>query len=173
MGRALDESKSLLDSSESSVAREIIDFLIRENKTIAIAESCTGGAINYAFSQISGASSAFRGGIVCYQNAIKTRVLGVDSAILAQKSAYSVEVVDLMLGQISEIMQSDFAIATSGIAGPNGGSDEMPVGTIFIGVKKVGEKSIVKKTHFSGNRVEIQTQTTQFALELFKNEFVK
>ncbi|MGX2982509.1 CinA family protein [Helicobacter sp. 23-1045] len=158
---------------ESNIAKEIIDFLVRENKSIAIAESCTGGLINYAFSQISGASSAFRGGIVCYQNAIKTRVLGVDSAILAQKSAYSVEVVDLMLGQISEIMQSDFAIATSGIAGPNGGSDEMPVGTIFVGVKKRDEKSIIKKVHFSGTRIAIQTQTTQFALDLFKSAFIK
>ena len=171
MDRDLDSSKSVA-FAESSVAKEIIAFLIRQNKSIAVAESCTGGAINYAFSQISGASSAFRGGIVCYQNEIKTRVLGVDSAILAQKSAYSVEVVDLMLGQICEIMQSDFAIATSGIAGPNGGSDEMPVGTIFVGIKKRAEKSIIKKVHFSGNRVEIQTQTTRFALELFKSAFV-
>lgn len=168
MGRALGESSF----GESSVAREIIDFLVRENKSIAVAESCSGGAINHAFSQISGASSVFRGGIVCYQNEIKERVLGVDSVILAQKSAYSVEVVDLMLMRICEIMQSDFAIATSGIAGPNGGSDEMPVGTIFVGIKKRDEKSIIKKTHFNGNRIAIQTQTTRFALELFKGEFV-
>ncbi|MGX3011194.1 CinA family protein [Helicobacter sp. 23-1044] len=162
-----------MGSVESNIAREIIDFLVRENKSIAVAESCTGGLINYAFSQISGASSAFRGGIVCYQNAIKTRVLGVDSAILAQKSAYSVEVVDLMLMQISKIMQSDFVIATSGIAGPNGGSDEMPVGTIFVGVKKRNEKSIIKKVHFNGTRIAIQTQTTQYALDLFKSAFIK
>lgn len=162
-----------LDSRESSVAQEIIEFLTRKNKTIAVAESCTGGLINYAFSQISGASSVFRGGIVCYQNEIKSRVLGIDSQILAQKSAYSVEVVDLMLMQIITIMQSDFAIATSGIAGPSGGSVEMPVGTIFIGIKKQGEKSIIKKVHFNGNRIEIQTQTMQFALELFKDAFVR
>ena len=161
-----------MGSVKSSIAKEIIDFLICQNKSIAVAESCTGGAINHAFSQISGASSAFRGGIVCYQNEIKERVLGVDSAILAQKSAYSVEVVDLMLVRICEIMQSDFAIATSGIAGPNGGSNEMPVGTIFVGVKKRGAESIIKKVHFSGNRIAIQTQTTRFALELFKSAFV-
>ena len=171
MGRALDSFESVA-FAESSVAREIIDFLIRKNKSIAVAESCTGGAINYAFSQISGASSVFRGGIVCYQNEIKERVLGVDSAVLAQKSAYSVEVVDLMLVRICKIMQSDFAIATSGIAGPSGGSNEMPVGTIFVGIKKRGTESIIKKVHFNGNRVEIQTKTTQFALELFKNAFV-
>ena len=155
----------------SNIAREIIEFLIRTNQIIAVAESCTGGAISYAFSQISGASSVFRGGIVCYQNAIKERVLGIDSAILAQKSAYSAEVVDLMLVRICEIMDSDFAIATSGIAGPNGGSDEMPVGTIFIGIKKRDEESTIKKVHFDGNRAEIQAQAVRFALELFKNTF--
>ena len=173
MDRALDCFESTaLDSRESSVAQEIIEFLTRKNKTIAVAESCTGGLINYAFSQISGASSVFRGGIVCYQNEIKSRVLGIDSQILAQKSAYSVEVVDLMLMQIITILQSDFVIATSGIAGPSGGTLENPVGTIFVGVKECGKKSIIKKTHFSGSRIAIQAKATQFALELFKNIFI-
>lgn len=163
----------MCDSCESNSAKVIIDFLARTNKSIAIAESCTGGLINYAFSQISGASSVFRGGIVCYQNEIKSRILGIDSQILAQKSAYSVEVVDLMLMRIATTMQSDFAIATSGIAGPSGGTLENPVGTIFVGVKECGKKSIIKKVHFNGNRIEIQTQTMQFALELFKDAFVR
>ncbi len=163
----------MCDSCESNSAKVVIDFLARTNKSIAIAESCTGGLINYAFSQISGASSVFRGGIVCYQNEIKSRILGIDSQILAQKSAYSVEVVDLMLERIATTMQSDFAIATSGIAGPSGGTLENPVGTIFVGVKECGKKSIIKKVHFKGNRIEIQTQTMQFALELFKDAFVR
>lgn len=162
----------MCDSCESNSAKVIIDFLARTNKSIAIAESCTGGLINYAFSQISGASSVFRGGIVCYQNEIKSRILGIDSQILAQKSAYSVEVVDLMLMRIATTMQSDFAIATSGIAGPSGGTLENPVGTIFVGVKECGKKSIIKKVHFNGNRIEIQTKATKFALELFKSEFL-
>lgn len=173
MDRDLDCFEStVLDSRESSVAQEIIEFLTRKNKTIAVAESCTGGLINYAFSQISGASSVFRGGIVCYQNEIKSRILGIDLQILAQKSAYSVEVVDLMLMRIATTMQSDFAIATSGIAGPSGGTLENPVGTIFVGVKECGKKSIIKKVHFNGNRIEIQTKATKFALELFKSEFL-
>lgn len=163
----------MCESRESNSAKAIIDFLAKENKSIAVVESCTGGLINYAFSQISGASSVFRGGIVSYQNEIKIAVLGVDERILAQKSAYSVEVVDLMLMRICEIMDSDFAIATSGIAGPNGGSVEMPVGSVFVGVKKRGEKSVIKKEIFSGNRVEIQSKATQFAMDLFKSEFIK
>lgn len=162
----------MCDSRESNSAKAIIEFLARENKSIAVVESCTGGLINYTFSQISGASSVFRGGIVSYQNEIKIAVLGVDERILAQKSAYSVEVVDLMLGRICEIMDSDFAIATSGIAGPNGGSVEMPVGSVFVGVKKRGEKSIIQKIHFNGERIEIQHQATKFALKLFKKTFM-
>ncbi len=161
------------DLLESNSAKIIIDFLVREGKSIAVVESCTGGLINYAFSQISGASSVYRGGIVSYQNEIKIKVLGIDERILAQKSAYSVEVVDLMLMRICEIMDSDFGIATSGIAGPNGGSEKMPVGSVFVGVKRRGEKSVIKKEIFSGNRVAIQSKATQFALDLFKCEFVK
>lgn len=77
-----------------------------------------------------------------------------------------------MLMRIATIMQSDFAIATSGIAGPSGGTLENPVGTIFVGVKECGKKSIIKKVHFNGNRIEIQTKATKFALELFKSEFL-
>ncbi len=160
-------------SHESNSAKTIIDFLVRENKSIAVVESCTGGLINYAFSQISGASSVFRGGIIAYQNEIKIATLGINERILREKSAYSIEVVDLMLLQICEIMNSDFGIATSGIAGPSGGSAEMPVGTIFVGVQKRGEKSVIKKEIFSGNRVAIQSQATQFAMDLFKETFIK
>lgn len=158
--------------SDLESAKSIIDFLTHTNKSIAIAESCTGGLINYTFSQISGASAVFRGGIICYQNEIKSRILDIDTQILAQKSAYSVEVVDLMLVQICEIMQSDFGIATSGIAGPSGGTLENPVGTIFIGVKMQNKSSIIKKIHFSGNRNEIQNKAMRFALDLFKNTFM-
>lgn len=158
------------DLRESS--SEIINFLAQNNKSIAVVESCTGGLVNYAFSQISGASSVFRGGIVSYQNEVKINILGIDRQFLAQKSAYSFEVVDLMLSRICDIMDSDFGIATSGIAGPSGGSAEMPVGSVFVGVKKIGQKSIIKKEIFSGNRVKIQSQATRFALNLFKSEFL-
>lgn len=157
----------MLDSAK------IIEFLAREGKTIAIAESLTGGLLCYEFAKVAGASGVFRGGIVCYQNEIKIAVLGVDEQILAQKSAYSVEVVDLMLGQICEIMDSDFAIATSGIAGPSGGSVEMPVGSVFFGVKMRGEKSVIKKEIFSGTRANIQKLAVDSAIGLFKASFMK
>lgn len=152
--------------------KAIIDFLVCTNKSISVVESCTGGLINYAFSTVGGASSVFRGGIVSYQNTTKINTLGIDWQILKTHSAYSFEVVDLMLMRIMEIMDSDFAIATSGIAGPSGGTKENPVGTIFIGIQKRGQNSIIKKELFNGNRIDIQIQATKFALNLFKDIFI-
>lgn len=150
---------------------KIIDFLLQSNQSISIVESCTGGLLNYEFSKISGASSVYRGGIISYQNAIKSQVLGVDRDILQEKSAYSFEVLDLMLIGVLKIMQSDFAIATSGIAGPSGGTKENPVGCVFIGVKKREEKSIMKKVQIDGTRINIQRKATNLALKLFKEAF--
>lgn len=157
----------MLDSAK------IIEFLVQENKSIAIAESLTGGLLCYEFAKVSGASGAFRGGIICYQNEIKIKVLGIDERILAQKSAYSVEVVDLMLERICAVMDSDFAIATSGIAGPSGGSEKMPVGSVFFGVKRREEKSVIKKEIFSGTRANIQKNSVDSAIRLFKASFMK
>ncbi len=150
---------------------EIIEFLQKANKTIAIVESCTGGLLNYAFGKVSGASSVYRGGIISYQNAIKSEVLGVDREILEAKSAYSFEVLDLMLAGVLSVMKSDFAIATSGVAGPSGGTEDNPVGSVFIGVKKRGEKSIIKKVQIDGTRINIQRKATKLALELFIEAF--
>lgn len=152
---------------------EIIEFLLKANKTIAIVESCTGGLLNYAFGKVSGASSVYRGGIISYQNAIKSEVLGVDREILEAKSAYSFEVLDLMLAGVLSVMQSDFAIATSGVAGPSGGTEDNPVGSVFIGVRQVGYKSVMKKVHFGGSRTEIQRKAVKFALRLFSETFIK
>lgn len=156
-----------------SDSAKIIDFLAKNGKTIAIAESLTGGLLNYEFAKVKGASGVFRGGIIAYQNEIKISTLGINERILAEKSAYSFEVVDLMLGRICEIMQSDFAIATSGIAGPSGGSAEMPVGSVFYGVQKRGQNSIIKKEIFSGTRENIQKSAVDSALALFKKSFIK
>lgn len=157
----------MLDSAK------IIEFLAMEGKSIAIAESLTGGLLCYEFAKVAGASGVFRGGIICYQNEVKIKVLGIDEQILAQKSAYSFEVVDLMLERICAVMDSDFAIATSGIAGPNGGSEKMPVGSVFFGVKRRGEKSIIKKEIFSGTRANIQKNSVDSAIRLFEASFIK
>lgn len=150
----------------------IIQFLANTKNTISIVESCSGGLLNYEFSKISGASNVYRGGIISYQNEIKQNVLGIDKEILEEKTAYSFEVLSLMLDGILKMMKSDFAIATSGIAGPSGGTIENPIGSVYIGVKKRGENAVMKKYHFKGSRLNIQKSTVKSALVLFTETFI-
>lgn len=151
---------------------KILDFLKQQNKSIAIVESCTGGLLNYQFSKVAGASSVYRGGIISYQNIIKSKILGIDKQILEKYTPYSFEVLELMLEGIINIMDCDFAIATSGIAGPKGGDDKNPVGSVYIGVMQRGKKCICTKQIFSGDRESIQSQASNFALEFFIKQFI-
>ncbi len=175
---------STLDSTrDSRKARQIIEFLSANQKTLCVVESCTGGLLSYQFCKISGASSVYRGGIVSYQDAVKCEVLGVSREFLAAHSAYSVEVVEGMLAGALKLMRSDFAIATSGVAGPSGACEAASVGDVFIGVGGSRNRAfgdcenranfVVKKAHFNGNRAEVQHQAVSFALELFVTTFVK
>lgn len=104
------------------------------HKTVAVAESCTGGNIGHLITSIPGSSAYFRGGVIAYENAIKQRVLEVEEQDLIQYGAVSQQVVEQMAWGVKQLMQTDYAIATSGIAGPDGGTDEKPVGTVWIAI---------------------------------------
>ena len=147
---------------------EIINLLKEKNKTITFAESCTGGRIASAFTAISGASSVLNGSVVSYANEIKSAWLGVKEETLVEYGAVSQECVEEMLKGILKMASADYAIAVSGIAGPTGGSDEKPVGTVYIGVA-TEEESNVKLYLFKGNREEIQEQATAKSILLLKN----
>ncbi|RDU61648.1 CinA family protein [Helicobacter sp. MIT 14-3879] len=151
---------------------QIIDFLKTNNKTIAIVESCTGGLLNYQFSKVIGASSVYLGGIISYQDIIKNKVLGIDENIIKKYTPYSFVVLDLMLEGIINLMDCDFSIATSGIAGPSGYSDENPIGSVYIGIKQKNHPSIKIKKIFNGNREDIQLQASLFAIDFFTNNFI-
>ena len=140
------------------------------HKTIATAESCTGGLLAYCFTKNAGASLAFLGGIISYANTIKEQNLGVNPYTLQNFGAVSHEVVSEMLEGALDLFGADIALATSGIAGPGGGSVKKPVGTVFIGMQKRGEKPVIERHLFGGNRVEIQQHSCIKALEiLLKN----
>ncbi len=153
-------SKRLYQNSlfEENLVSFVVQKLKEKNLKITTAESCTGGLISANITQVSGASEIFDGGFVTYSNEMKTQILGVDEEILKTYGAVSYEVVQLMAKGALKITNSDFAIAVSGVAGPNGGTKEKPVGTIFIAV---GDKKVVavKKLELSGDREYIQTQT--------------
>jgi nicotinamide-nucleotide amidase len=147
---------------------EIIDTLKEKNETITFAESCTGGRIASEFTAISGASSVLNGSCVTYSNEIKSQWLGVEEQILINHGAVSSQCVEAMLKGIVKMAKAEHGIAVSGIAGPTGGTDEKPVGTVYLGINIKG--NITVEHHlFQGDRESIQAQATEVAIALFKN----
>jgi len=147
---------------------DIINKLKEKNQTITFAESCTGGRIASEFTAISGASSVLMGSAVTYANEIKSAWLDVKKETLIKYGAVSNQCVEEMLTGILKMASANYAIAVSGIAGPTGGTEEKPVGTVYIGIKN-NNKTIVKHHLFLGNREEIQLEATATAIALLKN----
>lgn len=116
----------------NKAARKIVESLTEKGCTLATAESCTGGAIAAAITAIPGSSAMFKGGIVAYSNEVKTNVLGVNEETLAAHGAVSEETVLQMAQGARKLLKTDYAVATSGIAGPGGGTPEKPVGTVWM-----------------------------------------
>ena len=146
---------------------EIIDTLKTKNQTITFAESCTGGRIASAFTAISGASAVLNGSCVTYSNEIKAQWLGVKNETLIKYGAVSKECVDEMLRGIAKLADANYAIAVSGIAGPTGGTEEKPVGTVYLGMI-YEDKTIVEHHIFKGNRDAVQEQAKDTAIALLK-----
>ena len=146
---------------------EIINTLKEKNQTITFAESCTGGRVASAFTAISGASAVLNGSVVSYANEIKSEWLGVKEETLIKYGAVSQECVEEMLEGIIKMASADYAIAVSGIAGPTGGTDEKPVGTVYLGVI-YKDKIIVKHHIFKGNREAVQEQAKDASISLLK-----
>ncbi|MDR0604689.1 MAG: competence/damage-inducible protein A [Bacteroidales bacterium] len=122
-------------SYENKILPELIADKLKERKqTLAVAESCTGGYIAHSITLLSGSSNYFKGGIVAYSNEIKCNVLGVEQQLINQQGAVSEEVVMQMAKNVLQLYNVEYAIAVSGIAGPDGGSVEKPVGTVWIAV---------------------------------------
>lgn len=115
------------------------EFLGKRNMLFSTAESCTGGAIAAAVTSIPGSSTVFNGGVVAYSNDVKHRVLGVSDKTLIKYGAVSEETVREMVSGVVDLMDSDCAVAVSGIAGPSGGTSEKPVGTVWLALYVNGE----------------------------------
>ena len=118
-----------------ALAAKLVALLGERSLTIAAAESCTGGAVSQAITSVAGCSAVMRGAVVAYHNDVKNVVIGVSADTLAAVGAVSEEVVRQMVCGVSRIMSTDCAIATSGVAGPGGGTPEKPVGTVWVAVK--------------------------------------
>ena len=147
-----------------NLTKKIIDKLTKDNHTITFAESCTGGRVASTFTSISGASSVLNGSLVTYSNDIKHKWLKVPYHILDTKGAVSSECVSYMLEGAKKLAQSDYAIAISGIAGPSGGTEFKPVGTVYIGILTPDTKEIFHCL-FNGDREAVQQSSVDFAIE--------
>lgn len=147
------------------INEKLVRLLIEKKLTISTAESCTGGLIAKLITDVSGSSSVFGYGFVTYANEAKTKLLGVWEEALELYGAVSEPVAVLMSRGARRNSESDIAISVTGIAGPGGGSDEKPVGLVYISLS-TPHGTICRKCNFSGTRDEIRRQTAEFALSL-------
>lgn len=142
-------------------------ILAAKGKTMATAESCTGGSIAQFITSNAGSSAYFNGGVVAYSNEIKQNLLGVRSELIEMYGAVSQEVAESMAVGAQKVLNADYAVATTGIAGPDGGSDEKPVGTVWIAV--AGISGVVSKKYiFKHNRERNIIRTTHTALNMLR-----
>lgn len=133
-----------------SLEKSILDYMVERKLTLSVAESCTGGALSHLITQNAGSSAVFLGGAISYSNKLKQIMLGVSPQTLQDFGAVSGETVKEMAGGALRTYQSDYAIAISGIAGPDGGTADKPVGTVWIAVANA--KNIIARKYQFGNR---------------------
>jgi len=150
----------------------LIKKLVKKKLKISFAESCTGGMLSSAITSISGASKVFNIGLITYSNHAKIKFLKVNKNIIEKYGAVSHECCFAMVKNLSKISKANINVSITGIAGPNGGTKQKPVGLVFIGIKK-GNKIVIKKNLFnSKNRKAIQKATVKKALQLV-NSIIK
>ncbi|MEI7998038.1 MAG: CinA family protein [Candidatus Omnitrophota bacterium] len=145
--------------------KKITEILLTQNKTLAIAESCTGGLLANRLTNISGSSSFFWLGIIAYDNRAKIKILKVPSRVIQKHGAVSLPVVKLMARNVRKILNTDFGIGITGVAGPSGGTKTKPVGLVFIAVDSK-RHVLSKQFQFKGTRLSIKTQAANKALEM-------
>ena len=148
-----------------TLAEELGKLLLEKGLTLSTAESCTGGGIASVITSISGSSEYFKGGIVAYANEVKTALLGVSETTLEKHGAVSEETVQEMAKGAMKSMKTSCAIATSGIAGPGGGTPTKPVGTIWIAVA-CNDKIVTKKLQGDNGREKNTKNSIEKALSL-------
>ena len=148
------------------LSQKVVKLLSKKRLKISFAESCTGGLLSSSITSISGSSKVFTLGLVTYSNQAKTNILKVPKKIIMKHGAVSYETCLSMVKNLYKISKTNISISVTGVAGPNGGTKQKPVGLVFIGVKK-GNKTLVKKFLFKNRtRNSIQRSTVNRALSL-------
>ena len=159
----MSEEKTKVAGEE--LEQKLIEILKEAGKTVSTAESCTGGWLAKRLTDVSGSSSVFLGGVVAYTNEVKERILGVPLELLQAHGAVSRPVAEAMAQGVRLLLQSDLGIGITGIAGPSGGTEEKPVGTVHIAVAD-SSGALHRAFLFAGGREEVRWHSSQAALEM-------
>lgn len=146
--------------------------LIESGQTLACAESCTGGGLSARITDTPGISAVFQGGVIAYDNRVKSGVLQVPVDALEQQGAVSQPVAEAMASGVRALLSTDFALSTTGIAGPGGGSVEKPVGLVWMAI--AGPQGVrSEKQIFSGNREQIRAQAIEHSLQMLNAALIQ
>ncbi len=158
----------MIDFESKVISREVSQLLWEMEKTVGTAESCTGGRIAEALISIPGASKYFKGGIVCYVDEIKERLLNVDAQVLEEQTAVCEEVARQLVKGACHTLNTDYAIAATGFAGPTGGTKDIPIGTIWLACGTPEKQVAVKVEEDHGRDINLAIATNK-AMQLFLN----
>jgi nicotinamide-nucleotide amidase len=163
---------AIFSTDGSDLEEAVVRLLTARKQTLAIAESCTGGYLAHRITNVPGASAVLLAGYVTYSNEAKVAALDVDPALIAEYGAVSAEVATVMAEGARRKAKADFALATTGIAGPSGGSEEKPVGTVFIALAVPDRPTKIKKRFFPEDRPTFKELTTQTALDTLRRRLL-
>ncbi|MBQ7523156.1 MAG: nicotinamide-nucleotide amidohydrolase family protein [Oscillospiraceae bacterium] len=148
----------------------LVALLREQGKTVATAESCTGGLIGKRLTDVSGSSAVYRGGVISYTIDVKRDVLGVPEAILAAHGAVSAETAQAMAEGVRMLIGADYAVSSTGLAGPNGDGSGKPVGLVYLAVASAVKPTVVREYHFDGNREQIRLAAAEAAEQLLADQ---
>jgi nicotinamide-nucleotide amidase len=164
---------SIFADKGETLEEVVVRLLIQRNQTLATAESCTGGLIANQITNVSGASEVFLAGYITYANLVKSDVLKVDSKLIDRHGAVSEAVARAMAEGARARTASTYGLATTGVAGPTGGSDEKPVGTVYIALASEYSETVARKFFFPTDRETFKQLTAQAALDILRRRLLK
>ena len=163
----------MTDSELMQLSEQVGQALKVRGATVTTAESCTGGWVAKVITDIAGSSAWFERGFVTYSNEAKAQMIGVREETLAQHGAVSEPVVVEMAIGALKAARADYAVSISGIAGPDGGSEEKPVGTVWVAFATARGEGITRRECFSGDRDAVRRQATAYALQTLWQQFLQ
>jgi nicotinamide-nucleotide amidase len=163
---------SIFSTNDETLERVIVKLLVERKQTLSIAESCTGGLLAHRITNVPGASDVFVAGYVTYANKAKIDILHVDAELIGKHGAVSEPVARAMAEGARSRARSTYTLSTTGIAGPSGGSEEKPAGTVYVALASADEHTIVKKFFFPSDRETFKQLTAQAGFDLLRRKLI-